>query len=74
MVLQGAIAGLIGSQILLLTYWSIIFTIKKYQYMEIIHIILGKANPDRLNGVNKVVYNLATEQTMAGKKHSSLGV
>lgn len=30
--------------------------------MEIIHIVLGKANPDRLNGVNKVVYNLATEQ------------
>lgn len=35
--------------------------------MEIIHIVLGKANPDRLNGVNKVVYNMATEQTMAGK-------
>lgn len=30
--------------------------------MEIIHIILGKANPDRLNGVNKVVYHLATRQ------------
>ena len=35
--------------------------------MEIIHIVLGKANPNRLNGVNKVVYNMATEQTMAGK-------
>lgn len=35
--------------------------------MEIIHIVLGKANPDRLNGVNKVVYNMATEQTKAGK-------
>lgn len=34
--------------------------------MEIIHIILGKANPDRLNGVNKVVYHMATEQTKAG--------
>jgi hypothetical protein len=34
--------------------------------MEIIHIILGKANPDRLNGVNKVVYQLATAQAEAG--------
>lgn len=30
--------------------------------MEIIHIILGKANPERLNGVNKVVYQLASKQ------------
>ena len=35
--------------------------------MEIIHLILGKANPQRMNGVNKVVYQLATEQTNAGK-------
>jgi glycosyltransferase involved in cell wall biosynthesis len=35
--------------------------------MEIVHIVLGKANPNRLNGVNKVVYNLATEQVKAGK-------
>jgi glycosyltransferase involved in cell wall biosynthesis len=34
--------------------------------MEIIHIVLGKANPDRLNGVNKVVYQLASNQS----KHS----
>lgn len=32
--------------------------------MEIIHIILGKANPQRMNGVNKVVYQLATKQAM----------
>ena len=30
--------------------------------MKIIHLVLGKANPDRMNGVNKVVYNLATTQ------------
>lgn len=30
--------------------------------MEIIHVILGKANPNRMNGVNKVVYQLATKQ------------
>lgn len=30
--------------------------------MEIIHIVLGKANPNRMNGVNKVVYQLATKQ------------
>ncbi|HPH81358.1 MAG TPA: glycosyltransferase family 4 protein [Flavobacteriales bacterium] len=34
--------------------------------MEIIHIALGKVNPQRMNGVNKVVYNLATEQAKAG--------
>lgn len=30
--------------------------------MKIIHIVLGKANPNRMNGVNKVVHNLATTQ------------
>lgn len=42
--------------------------------MEIIHIILGKANPDRLNGVNKVVHNLATEQSKAGKSVQVWGI
>ncbi|SFC67014.1 Glycosyltransferase involved in cell wall bisynthesis [Flexibacter flexilis DSM 6793] len=42
--------------------------------MEIIHIILGKANPDRLNGVNKVVYNMATEQTKAGMNVEVWGI
>lgn len=31
--------------------------------MKIIHVILGKANPNRMNGVNKVVYELASIQT-----------
>lgn len=30
--------------------------------MEIIHIVLGKANPERLNGVNKVVHELISHQ------------
>ena len=30
--------------------------------MKIIHVLLGKANPNTMNGVNKVVHNLATEQ------------
>jgi glycosyltransferase involved in cell wall biosynthesis len=34
--------------------------------MKIIHLILGKANPNRMNGVNKVVHNLATEQQRLG--------
>jgi hypothetical protein len=42
--------------------------------MEIMHIVLGKANPERLNGVNKVVYNLATAQTIAGKKVEVWGI
>ncbi len=42
--------------------------------MEIIHIVLGKANPQRMNGVNKVVYNLATEQTRAGISVSVWGI
>ena len=34
--------------------------------MEIIHSILGKANPNRMNGVNKVVHELATIQVEKG--------
>lgn len=34
--------------------------------MKIIHLVLGKANPDRMNGVNKVVYELATQQALHG--------
>ena len=34
--------------------------------MKIIHILLGKANPNTLNGVNKVVHHLATEQRRLG--------
>ncbi|PCH70520.1 MAG: hypothetical protein COC06_04570 [Bacteroidales bacterium] len=34
---------------------------------KIIHIILGKANPNRMNGVNKVVYQLASAQVGIGE-------
>ena len=34
--------------------------------MKIIHIALGKANPNRMNGVNRVVFELASEQTKQG--------
>lgn len=36
--------------------------------MEIIHVVLGKANPQRMNGVNKVVFELATRQSLSGKR------
>ncbi|PPK87839.1 glycosyltransferase involved in cell wall biosynthesis [Neolewinella xylanilytica] len=41
--------------------------------MEIIHLVMGKANPARMNGVNKVVYQLATRQTAAGLNVSVWG-
>jgi len=34
--------------------------------MKIIHIALGKANPERMNGVNKVVHQLANTQAALG--------
>jgi glycosyltransferase involved in cell wall biosynthesis len=34
--------------------------------MEIIHLILGKANPERMNGVNKVIHEMATNQVLHG--------
>lgn len=42
--------------------------------MDIIHIVLGKANPERMNGVNKVVYELTTKQVEAGLKASVWGI
>lgn len=42
--------------------------------MEIIHIILGKANPNRMNGVNKVVNSLATYQLEKGCNVSVWGI
>ncbi|PBQ34505.1 hypothetical protein CNR22_22895 [Sphingobacteriaceae bacterium] len=42
--------------------------------MEIIHVVLGKANPNRMNGVNKVVYQLATYQFNAGINVSVWGI
>lgn len=34
--------------------------------LKIIHLVLGKANPERMNGVNKVANELATTQTQLG--------
>jgi len=34
--------------------------------MKIIHLVLGKANPERMNGVNKVAHNHATHMAMLG--------
>ena len=42
--------------------------------MEIIHVILGKANPNRMNGVNKVVNSIATFQKKLGHKVSVWGI
>lgn len=42
--------------------------------MDIIHIVLGKANPDRMNGVNKVVYQLASRQATSGRKVQVWGI
>jgi len=42
--------------------------------MEIIHLILGKGNPQRMNGVNKVVHELATKQTLAGESVEVWGI
>ena len=42
--------------------------------MEIIHVVLGKANPERMNGVNKVVYQLTTNQVDFDVKASVWGI
>ncbi|MCA6362152.1 MAG: glycosyltransferase family 4 protein [Bacteroidetes bacterium] len=42
--------------------------------MEIIHLILGKANPERMNGVNKVVFELASKQTTQGHNVQVWGI
>jgi glycosyltransferase involved in cell wall biosynthesis len=42
--------------------------------MEVIHIILGKANPERMNGVNKVIYDMATKQVSHGENVSVWGI
>jgi hypothetical protein len=42
--------------------------------MKIIHIVLGKANPNRMNGVNKVVHNLATTQVELGHQVQVIGL
>jgi glycosyltransferase involved in cell wall biosynthesis len=42
--------------------------------MEIIHLVLGKANPSRMNGVNKVVSQLAQKQWEHGVNVSIWGI
>lgn len=42
--------------------------------MKIFHILLGKANPNTMNGVNKVVDAFATEQTLLGYDVTVCGV
>ena len=42
--------------------------------MRIIHIVLGRANPNRMNGVNRVVHNLATSQKKIGIDVSVWGI
>lgn len=42
--------------------------------MRIVHVVLGKANPERANGVNRVVHGLATAQARAGADVTVLGI
>ena len=42
--------------------------------MQIIHLVLGKANPERMNGINKVAYQLATTQTEMGHEVCLWGI
>jgi glycosyltransferase involved in cell wall biosynthesis len=42
--------------------------------MKIIHAVLGKANPERMNGVNKVAYQLAKTQHEMGHDVSLWGI
>ena len=42
--------------------------------MKIIHVILGKANPNKMNGVNKVVNSLALAQTELGNNVEVWGI
>lgn len=42
--------------------------------MKIIHLVLGKANPERMNGVNKVAFHLAKNQHEMGYDVSVWGI
>lgn len=42
--------------------------------MKILHFILGKANPDRANGVNQVIHGLAKYQSRAGHEVHVVGI
>ena len=42
--------------------------------MKILHFILGKANPERANGVNQVIHGLAKYQSLAGHEVHVIGI
>ncbi len=42
--------------------------------MKILHFILGKANPNRANGVNQVIYGLAKYQSLQGHQVYVVGI
>lgn len=42
--------------------------------MKIIHLVLGKANPNRMNGVNKLVHEMADMQATLGYNVSLWGI
>ena len=42
--------------------------------MEVIHLILGKANPDQMDVVSMVVYQLATQQAASGRDVAVWGI
>jgi len=42
--------------------------------MQIIHLVLGKANPERMNGVNKVAHQLCTTMTELGQQVTLWGI
>lgn len=42
--------------------------------IKIIHLVLGKANPQRMNGVNRVVHQLACTQAELGQEVSIWGI
>jgi glycosyltransferase involved in cell wall biosynthesis len=42
--------------------------------IRIIHLLLGKANPNSMNGVNKIVHHLASQQCRAGHEVEVWGI
>ncbi|MEO0900169.1 MAG: glycosyltransferase [Bacteroidota bacterium] len=76
---QGVIGGMAASQLIMILYFTLMLfrdnknTLysasllpSKQEEMTIIHIILGKARKERMNGVSKVAHNLALAQTKLG--------
>ena len=42
--------------------------------MKIVHFIMGKANPNRSNGVNQVIYAFAKYQSLMGNEVVVVGI